>query len=305
MDKRDPVCGTSGSIRAHGHYFCSQACIVNYEKQGCVKHCIGCNIWEHKPWYKRGLYIFGLITIFLMIISYSVPQLNGVYNALVEYIGLIWWAILLGLLIGGAIDYFVPKEYISTFLSTHRKSSIFYAVGLGFIMSACCHGILAISIELYKKGASIPSIVAFLLASPWANLPVTILLFGFFGVKALYIVVSAVVIAIITGFIFQVLDKKGKIEKNPHVVRLPKKFSIREDFKKRLRNHKFSFDDVKGILKGAWALAGVVVWWILLGMILAAFVRAFVPSEFFVKYLGATLLGLIITLIFAGYAFIL
>ena len=48
-------------------------------------------------------------------------------------------------------------------------------------MSACSHGILAISMQLYKKGASIPSVITFLLASPWANFPVTILLFGFFG----------------------------------------------------------------------------------------------------------------------------
>ena len=43
----------------------------------------------------------------------------------------------------------------------------------------------------------------------------------------------------------------------------------------------------------------MVVWWILIGMILAAFARAFVPHEFFMKYMGPTLLGLGITLIFA------
>ena len=43
----------------------------------------------------------------------------------------------------------------------------------------------------------------------------------------------------------------------------------------------------------------MVVWWILIGMILAALARTFVPQHFFMKYLGPSLLGLGITLIFA------
>jgi len=299
-DKTDPICGMKGHIKAHGHYFCSQHCIEKYEKQNRIKHCIHCGIkGGHKPWYKERLYVVGLITIVLIIISYILPPLNNLYTAFIDYFKLIWWAILLGLLIGGIIDHFVPNEYISKFLATHKKRTIFYAVGFGFLMSACSHGILAIAIQLYKKGASIPSVIAFLLASPWANLPITILLFGFFGVKALSLVISAIIIAIITGFIYQSLNKHNKIEKNPNTVKVKEEFSIRKDFKKRFKNYKFSKKDIYGILNGSWALAKMVVWWILIGMILAAFARAFVPSHIFMKYLGPTLLGLAVTLIFA------
>jgi hypothetical protein len=56
---------------------------------------------------------------------------------------------------------------------------------------------------------------------------------------------------------------------------------------------------VKGVVKGGWALAKMVVWWILIGMILAAFARTYVPHDFFMKYMGPTALGLLITLVFA------
>jgi uncharacterized membrane protein YraQ (UPF0718 family) len=299
-DKTDPICGMKGHIKAHGKYFCSMNCIKKYEQQHNIARCISCEIkGGHRPWYKERLYIVGLVTIAIILISYFIPSLNKLYTSFIDYFKLIWWAILLGLLIGGIIDHLVPREYISKFLSTHKKRTIFYAVGLGFLMSACSHGILAISIELYKKGASIPSVIAFLLASPWANLPITILLFGFFGAKAFFLIVSAVVIAVITGFIYQLLAKKNKIEKNPHTVKISKQFSIKEDIKKRFRKHKFSIKDIYGVLGGSWALAKMVVWWILLGMILAAFARTYIPHEFFMNYMGPTLLGLIITLIFA------
>jgi hypothetical protein len=296
----DPICGMKGHIKAHGHYFCSQHCVEKYEKANRIKHCVSCEIkGGHLPWYKEKLYVVGLITIILMAVSYLVPVLNKFYTALVDYLGLIWWAVLLGLLLGGIIDHFVPREWVSKFMSTHKKKSIFYAVGFGFLMSACSHGILAIAIELYKKGASVPAVIAFLLASPWANLPITILLFGFFGLKALYMVLSAIVIAIITGLIYQALDRKRIIEQNPNTVKIKEEFSIKKDFKKRFKNYRFSGKDLTGIAKGGWALAKMVAWWILIGMILASFIRAFVPAEFIMMYLGPSLLGLLITLVFA------
>jgi len=299
-NKIDPVCGMKGTIKAHGHYFCSQNCIEKYEKKHNIKHCFSCDIkGGHRPWYKERLYIVGLITIILILISYIVPSLNKLYFAFIDYLKLIWWAILLGLFLGGIIDHFVPKEYISKFLSTHKRRTIFYAVVFGFLMSACSHGILAISMELYKKGASIPAVIAFLLASPWANLPITILLLGFFGVKALFLILSAIVIAIITGFVYQILNKKRLIEKNPHTVNVSKEFSIKKDVKNRFKNYRFSINDVKATLRGSWSLAKMVVWWILIGMILASLARTFIPTHLFHQFLGPSLLGLLVILILA------
>ena len=67
------------------------------------------------------------------------------------------------------IDYFVPREYIEKYLGRHEKKSIFYAVLFGFLMSACSHGILAISMQLYKKGAGIPAVITFLSWDKYMN----------------------------------------------------------------------------------------------------------------------------------------
>tara|TARA_Y100000310_G_C20664853_1_gene806893 strand:- start:1189 stop:2325 length:1137 start_codon:yes stop_codon:yes gene_type:complete len=302
MDRTDPICGMQGTIKAHKHYFCSQHCIKKYEKENNLKHCVSCDIkGSHKPWYKERLFIVAFITVAIVIIAYFFSE--KLFEAFVDYFKLIWWAILLGLFIGGIIDYLVPNKYISKYLSKHKKITVLYAVVFGFLMSACSHGILAIAMELYKKGASISAVIAFLLASPWANLPITILLFSFFGVKALLLVLAAIVIAIITGLIYQILEKNKLIEQSKHIAKIKDGFSIRKDIKKRWNSYKFNFENnlqtVKGVLRGSWSLSKMVVWWILIGMILASFARAFVPTEFFHQYMGATILGLFITLIIA------
>tara|TARA_Y100000310_G_scaffold47186_1_gene43801 strand:- start:28405 stop:29556 length:1152 start_codon:yes stop_codon:yes gene_type:complete len=299
---KDPICGMEGHIKAHGHYFCSQRCIEKYEQMHSIKKCLSCEIkGGHLPWYKERLYVVSLLTIIIVVVAYFFSQ--KLFDAFVDYFKLIWWAILLGVFIGGIIDFLIPNVYISKFLSKPEKKTIFYSVIFGFLMSACSHGILAIAIELYKKGASIPSVIAFLLASPWANLPVTILLFSFFGLKALLMVLSAIVIAIITGLIYQVLDRNKKIEKSKHIAKVNDSFSIRSDIKRRWKTYKWNAENnikvMKGIFRGSWALSKMVVWWILIGMILASFARAFVPHEFFMTYMGATLLGLGVTLVLA------
>jgi uncharacterized membrane protein YraQ (UPF0718 family) len=170
-------------------------------------------------------------------------------------------------------------------------------------MSACSHGILAIAIALYKKGANTSSVIAFLLASPWANLPITILFFGFFGLKAFVIVISAIVIAIITGLIYQVLERKGKVECDKCGLDSEKEFSIIADMKKRFKASKKKKSDFPGaakqILKSSWSLTKMVGWWLLIGMILASLARAFVPQHFFMKYMGATFLGMVVVLVLA------
>jgi len=168
-------------------------------------------------------------------------------------------------------------------------------------MSVCSHGILALAIQLYKKGASTSSVVAFLLASPWANLPITLLLISFFGlIKALYIMGAAIVIAVITGLLFQVLEKTRIVEVNQQSLTTPEDFSIWKDIKKRREGYQFSAQQFKrdalGVYKGSLSLADMVLWWILLGVSLASLAGAYLPSDLFQNYMGPSILGMSITL---------
>ena len=255
---------------------------------------------KKKPWYRTGLFFISALTLVLLGASFLFSAMEGFRRIFWEYVRIMFWPILAGFFVGGLIDHYVPKEYISKHLAVAQKRTIFYSVGFGFLMSACCHGILAISMEIHKKGASGPAVVSFLLASPWANLPITILLFGFFGAKAFLIVFGALLIALITGFSLQGLDRIGWIEKNPHSVAVDPGFSIRDHVATRLRDHVWSHESfrhaVRGIWKGMTGLAAMVLPWVLVGVLLAGLVSALVPGHIFHQYFGPTLLGLLVTM---------
>ncbi len=259
----------------------------------CETHCCHSEAAEDRgiPPLGRKLKIVGSIFLVLLALSF-IPQLGALNDSLLSYLEIVWWAVLLGLVLGGVIDYFVPDGFIMRFLGQRRKLTLVYSVLAGFLMTACSHGILAIAIQLYKKGASVPAVVTFLLASPWANLPMTILMFGFFGFKALYIVFGAMLIALVTGLIFMVLDSLGWIEGSSEVAD-PKDVSW-----DRLKN----FDAKKaarGTAAGAVSLANMVLWWILIGIMAAAIIGAYVPEHFFMQWLGPDVTGMLVTLLFA------
>ena len=282
-------------------------------KKAAPKSCSHCG-GPSRPWYRQRLalvvwVLLSLLGVHLVLSAGGIGILMPFWLAFWDYLVLIWWAVLLGFIVGGFIEHSIPKRYIRKYLSLHRKRSILYAVLFGFLASACSHGILAIAIELYRKGASTPSVIAFLLASPWANLPITILLLGFFGLSALYIILSALVIAVITGLIFQFLDRRclvecsvdGKHGRDRETI--DRSFSIRKDISRRLRGYELKAEnlkrDLRGVLKGSWSLTGMVLWWLVIGMMMAAFARGYIPEHLFMAYLGPSLLGLGLTLFFA------
>ena len=257
----------------------------------------------NRSFFKNKLFLISIVTLALIFLSYLFAPLLVFRKILFHYSGSIWWAVLLGLFLGGIIEYYIPREYISKVLARKSPLTILNAVFLGFLMSACSHGILALSIQLHKKGASNPAVVSFLLASPWANFAVTMMLLSLFGLKGVLIVLAAVIIAINTGLIFMFLEKKGWIEQNKNIVPVAQDYSIIENFRQRLGEYRFNrssiIADSKGIFAGMLALAEMVLGWIILGVLLASLAGALIPVHFFHKFMSPTFTGLFVTLILA------
>ena len=256
-----------------------------------------------RRWYQKKVWWIVAGSFFAAAVSFFIAPFRPFADAFWSYLHMMALPLGVGVIAGGLIERYVPKEYISTFLARPRKRTIFYAAGLGFVASACSHGILALSMELHKKGASGPAVISFLLASPWANLPLTLLLIGLFGAKGILIIVSAIVIAIVTGLIFQKLDRKGWIEKNKHATASDLSLNVGSDIKRRFSTWRFSFAGMKrdfiSVVRGTFSLAEMVLGWVVFGIVMASLAQAYIPSHFFQAYLGPNFPGLLATLAFA------
>ncbi|KPJ69082.1 hypothetical protein AMJ44_04685 [candidate division WOR-1 bacterium DG_54_3] len=312
---KDPICGMevdeSKSIKltwqGKDYYFCSERCKNKFIEQNKIAAsdytCVSCAPSKGLAWWKNKVCLMFVVYILVFTLGALLKFLSPLRDALLMYIRTIAFPILLGLFLGGVIDWLVPGEYVSKLLAQKKKRTIIYSVLTGFLMSACSHGILALAIQLYKKGASPPAVIAFLLASPWANLPLTIIMFGFFGLKAIFIILSAIIIALISGYIFMFLENRSWVEHNPYTIEIKEEFSIINDAKQRIKKIKIGFSSalngIKRIWGGSISLANMVLWWIMLGALLASLAAAYLPAGFMQQYMGPTLLGMVITIMVA------
>ena len=54
---------------------------------------------------------------------------------MLSYLGIVWWAVPIGLILGGVIDYFVSDGFIVRVLGKRSKLTLINAVIAGFLMA--------------------------------------------------------------------------------------------------------------------------------------------------------------------------
>lgn len=177
---------------------------------------------------------------------------------------------------------------------------IFRATAAGVMLDLCNHGILMVGSKLYERGASIGQVMAFLIASPWNSLSLTIVMIALIGIGwTLAFIVLSMLIAIVAGIIFDYLVDRKVLPANPSSSDLPKDFQFWKELKTGLANADYSLK-----MAGEMAIEGIkdsrmVLRWLLFGVILAGLIRAFMSPEQYGTYFGPTLAGLGLTIIAA------
>ncbi|BCU77135.1 permease [Luteolibacter sp. LG18] len=221
---------------------------------------------------------------------------HGTYDMMLKA----WWGILAGIIAVGVIGR-LPRELVLGLLGKGGCfTGILRATFAGTLLDLCNHGILLVAMQLYRKGASLGQTLAFLIASPWNSLSVTLLLAAMIGWKwTVAFLLLSMVIGIVTGWIVDKLVKAGRLPANPNAHELPADFRFGPAFRTALRDLKPTPSNLGHMLKDGLAESKMILRWILFGITLAALIQAFVPDEKFAQFFGPSLAGLLLTLLAA------
>jgi len=211
-----------------------------------------------------------------------------------------WWGVVIGAIFVGLLSQ-VPREFILSILGKGGTfSGLLRATGAGVLLDLCSHGILMVAAKLYERGASAGQVIAFLLASPWNSFSLTLVLIGLIGWQwTVTFIVLSMVIALITGWIFDRLVASQNLPANHYAMALPEHFKLRQELKARLRNVQFNTHFVTTMAISGIKDSKMVVRWLLFGILLAAVLRATLDSTQFEQFFGPTILGLMITVLVA------
>lgn len=231
----------------------------------------------------------------------GIPFLGAFCHGTFELMNKMWWGLLAGILFVGLLAK-VPKEFVMAVLGkSGGLSGLARATFAGLLLDLCNHGILLVGLQLYRRGASLGQMMAFLIASPWNSISLTIILASLVGWKwTLSFLLLSGVIALVSGLVFETLVRRRILPANPNTVDLPGDFRFFREAKKRLRQQRFDARTFLDSFTQGFAESRMILRWIFFGTVLAAALRGAIPNdEVFADWFGPTLAGLGLTLLAA------
>ncbi|EGG94955.1 hypothetical protein IMCC1989_2069 [gamma proteobacterium IMCC1989] len=221
-------------------------------------------------------------------------------SSVFDLVNTMWWGVAIGIVLVALLSK-IPREFVMSILGNKRGlRGILRATAAGVLLDLCSHGILMVGAKLYERGASIGQVMAFLIASPWNSFSLTLILIALIGLPwTLAFIALSMLIAIITGLLFEALVKRQVLPENPSTIDLPSDFRFWSEAKKRLATTRFDITFLRSMLINGIKDSRMVLRWILFGILLAGLIRAFVSPEIFGTYFGPTVAGLGLTVLVA------
>jgi uncharacterized membrane protein YraQ (UPF0718 family) len=228
------------------------------------------------------------------------PGVSQFAGSIFTLINTMAWGILLAIIFTGLLGV-IPREFVTSVLGQGGTvRGVARAMLAGVLLDLCSHGILIVGTRLYERGASLGQVMAFLIASPWNSLSLTLILWALVGFKwMLTFLLCSMAIAFVAGVIFDRLVARGRLPGNVNQHELPEDFRFIAEAKKQLATVKITPQVVGRVLWNGVKGSRMVMRWMFFGVVLAAGIRALVAPETFQSYFGPTIAGLGMTLIAA------
>jgi uncharacterized membrane protein YraQ (UPF0718 family) len=283
----------------------SDCCDTDKSAAEAADHCGGAVASARKP--DRFLWFCVIAVVLLYLIGLWLPheqadpgRLAILAHGVVEFFNRMWWGMAIGVVFVGILGY-VPRDLVMSVLGyAPGFTSLLRATVAGVFLDLCSHGILAVAMKLYERGASLGQVMAFLLASPWNSFSLTLILFGLIGVGwTLLFIALSLVIGLISGAIFDALVARGRLPANPHRELVNGDADAGRLWQEFRSSWQFSVAGTGRLLMEGLRGARVVIRWGLFGILLASMIRMLMPEEAFASWFGATVTGLGLTILAA------
>ncbi len=250
---------------------------------------------DYLLWSMLTLIAAGFAVHFLQL---DIPYVSMFGHAVVSLMSVMWWGIVGGIVAVGLMSR-IPRDYFQAIIGRgDTVAGVIRATVAGLLLDLCSHGILMVGAKLYERGASLAQVMAFLIASPWNSITLTLILISMIGLPwTLAFIGGSALIAIATGILYLQLVKRGILPANPHHQEPDPNFDMKADFKQRMAAFKFTPRWLRDVLTQGFSESIMVMRWLFLGVVLAALIRTFVPDDMMTAYFGPTLMGLLLTLL--------
>ncbi|MDZ7606635.1 MAG: permease [Cyclobacteriaceae bacterium] len=193
--------------------------------------------------------------------------------------------LLLGFLIAGILHVFMPKEKVTRYLGKNDIRSTINAALIGIPLPLCSCGVIPTGISFFKNGASRGATVSFFISTPQTGVDS---IFATYALLGLPLAIIRPIIALVTGVFGGVLTNRLTDDHSEPKAKLA---SVLTDEPSIGKNKLYS------MLHYAFVeFLEDIAKWLIIGLLLAAFMDVLIPDDFFSNYLGNEYLSMLLVL---------
>jgi uncharacterized protein len=197
--------------------------------------------------------------------------------------------LLLGFFVAGILSVLVSQQLVERHLGGRGFWPLFKASLFGVPLPLCSCGVIPVSVSLHKHGASRGSTIAFLLSTPQTGVDSIAVTYSLLGpVFAIFRPLAALATGLIGGMAVDVFDNKEE-----NLSQSPKKCS--GDCCSNNPNKPGKF--IRGLKYGFISLPRDIGKAMLVGLVVAAFIAALLPDDFFAAYLGTGIFAMLVMML--------
>jgi len=133
-------------------------------------------------------------------------RIQRAWDSVKEIVGKVWLYVVIGIGVGAGIHGYVPESALVGIMGKQAWWSVPAAVLLGIPLYSNAAGIIPIVSALMEKGASLGTVLAFMMAVVGLSLPETIILRRVLKPQLIAVFIGIIAVAIIfTGYLFNII----------------------------------------------------------------------------------------------------
>ena len=203
--------------------------------------------------------------------------------------------LMLGLLMAGILHVFMKKERMVKYLGKANLKSAIYAALIGIPLPLCSCGVIPTGVAFYKEGASKGASVSFLISTPQTGIDSFAVTWSMMSLPfAIVRPIIAFLTGIFGGFLTNTFDNVKFDEHQEKNIKVDHCDGDSCDVKSHANKftsvfHYAYIDFLSDIAK-----------WLLIGLLIAAFITVIIPDNFFTMYMNNPFLSMLIVLVISA-----
>ncbi|NOU61522.1 SO_0444 family Cu/Zn efflux transporter [Marinifilum caeruleilacunae] len=208
--------------------------------------------------------------------------------------------LMLGFFFAGVLKVAFPQRFIDKYLGQKNSKSVLNASLIGIPLPLCSCGVIPTGISFYKSGATKGSSVSFLISTPQTGVDSILVTYSLLGLP---FAIIRPIIALFTGFVGGVLTNKvDDSEPTKNDIASVDTCCSGEKSDCGCDSHSKEAKPKRSKFYTLFQYAFVeflqdISKWLIIGLLLAAFISVLIPDDFFASFIGNDFIGMLVILI--------